>query len=177
MQDLSIDRDTIVVGLDGTEASWAALDWAAAEAARTGATVAVCHAGTRPLPRDLSTVEDLLSRAVTRVVTVLPRERVFAHLRSGDAGRALPRLAATARLLVLGAHTDRPAATRCSARPRWRRSGMPAAPSWWPAARQPARQPARTATTTAPGRPGRRRCRSPGTWWSAWTAPWPPRPR
>lgn len=108
MQDLWVDQDTIVVGLDGTEASWAALDWAAAEAARTGCTVAVCHAGSGALPRDLSSVEELLSRAVVRVAAVLPRERVYAHLRSGEPGRALPRLAAHARMLVLGAHTDRP---------------------------------------------------------------------
>src|SRR3954467_15411426 len=108
MQDLLIDRDTIVVGLDGTETSWAALDWAAGEAARTGGTVAVCHAGSQPLPRDLSGVEELLSRAVARVAAVLPRERVVAPLRSGGGGGALPRLAAHARMLVLGAHTDRP---------------------------------------------------------------------
>lgn len=108
MQDLWVDQDTIVVGLDGTGASWAALDWAAAEAARTGCTVAVCHAGSGALPRDLSSVEELLSRAVGRVAAVLPRERVYAHLRSGEPGQALPRLAAHARMLVLGAHTDRP---------------------------------------------------------------------
>ena len=102
----------IVVGVHGTAASDAALDWAAREARLRGARLHVVLARdpgafqrapyARPVPRD-DTDAGTLTQATDRTARMLPAGRVTAELAYGLPARVLASSAAGAVLLVLGA--------------------------------------------------------------------------
>ena len=102
----------IVVGVDGSEQSLRAVDWAAAEAAATGSALTICHVtplGPHVDPRLRPVYEDVLAHghrvtadAVERVEAAWPEVTVKPVLASGSAAGTLVSTAAPARLLVVG---------------------------------------------------------------------------
>ncbi len=107
MSELSIDHDTVLVGIDGTTAGWAALSWAAHQTARQAGRLAVCLV--QPADPDqrgdgqIIEAEQLLARATTLAEPQLSIEDIFPLLRHGDIVDALTRTGASARMLVIGA--------------------------------------------------------------------------
>lgn len=110
-------RAGVVVGVDGSEAGDAALDFAAAEAARTGQELRVVHAWQEPLMWQevdvpdlefLEALEDgnrrLLDDALTGVVARYPELPIERLLVRGPAQWALLDAARGAALLVVGNH-------------------------------------------------------------------------
>lgn len=107
----SVDS-TIVVGLDESEQSLRAVEWAAAEAAATGSGLIVCHVtpiGPRVDPRLGQVYDDVLAHArrMAQKVVSEVRERwpglsVTSVITSGPAAAALAAEAAHSRLLVVG---------------------------------------------------------------------------
>ncbi len=102
---------TITVGLDGTDHSLAAADWAAAEASRRGAALRMVHAWVWqpldvPLAMDAEVQQrwanDVLRDAEARVAKAFPGLQVATQLLSSDAVPALAAEAAKADMLVLG---------------------------------------------------------------------------
>ncbi|WKX73941.1 universal stress protein [Streptomyces sp. XD-27] len=102
---------TIAVGLDGTDPSLAAADWAAAEASARGAALRLVHAWAwHPLdtPTDADTqgrrdwAREVLRTAEDRVRRGHPELSVSAEARSDEPVPALLAAAADADLLVLG---------------------------------------------------------------------------
>lgn len=119
---VSAGRDSfgsVVVGVDGTEGSLAALRWAVAEAAAHRAPLCVVHVldprarrrapyarpcpDIPPLHERTAEVEGLLSRAIVQAHAPADVRRVF---EIGNPAEALIRAAQGARMLVLG-HTPR----------------------------------------------------------------------
>ena len=105
----------VVVGVDGTPASDAALEWAIDEAAAADAPLLVCHAYTpehilRPMPSGATVGEEQarhrLDVAVAKAAHRLGRRRVRGELCTGDATSALVAAAPGARVLVVGSHGD-----------------------------------------------------------------------
>jgi nucleotide-binding universal stress UspA family protein len=99
----------VVVGIDGSATSRAALAWALREARLLEAPLTICHvhpvaglAGTHPVGADVGA--ETLERAETTAVHALGPDRVTAALRHGDAARGLARIAEGARMLVIGTH-------------------------------------------------------------------------
>ncbi|MGK5637481.1 universal stress protein [Streptomyces sp. URMC 126] len=102
---------TIAVGVDGTEHSRAAADWAAAEAARRGMELCLVHASVRR-PRTVMPAEDAAARerwaadvlqdAGERVAKTFPQLTVVTRQLAADPVPALIAEAAGADLLVLG---------------------------------------------------------------------------
>ncbi|WP_338930652.1 universal stress protein [Streptomyces netropsis] len=102
---------TIAVGLDGTEHSLAAADWAATEASHRGSILRLVHAWTWRVP-DAPIAMDpeeqqrwatgVLSEAETRVVKDRPGLPVTTQLLATDTVPALVAEAAVADMLVLG---------------------------------------------------------------------------
>jgi nucleotide-binding universal stress UspA family protein len=94
----------IVVGIDGSDSSWRALEWAADEAERTKRSVIVAHAG------DSSPVEDdpksfgteLLEDAVAQLAESHPAVIARTLLAERDPAELLLELASQADLVVLG---------------------------------------------------------------------------
>jgi nucleotide-binding universal stress UspA family protein len=117
----SASRDAlgaVVVGVDGTDGSLAALRWAIAEAGAHGAPLCVVHvldprarrrapyARPRPdavAPGDRTEADNLLARAVAQTHAPVDVRRVF---EIGNPAEALLRSAEGAQMLVLG-HTPR----------------------------------------------------------------------
>ncbi|MDQ1653624.1 MAG: hypothetical protein QOI35_2824 [Cryptosporangiaceae bacterium] len=100
---------SVVVGIDGSPTSRAALRWATREAEHLGTPLTLCHthsviglAGTRRVPASLS--EDVLDRAVATASGHLGPERVGAILGYGDPARVLAQVSKDARLLSIGTH-------------------------------------------------------------------------
>jgi len=107
----------IVVGVHGTAASGAAVDWAAREARRRGGAVhlvlardpALLHQAPYARPADPAAGQAparVLASAASRAAGLLPPGRVSSELADGLPARVLLERAAGAALLVLGA--DRP---------------------------------------------------------------------
>lgn len=89
-------RRTILVGLDASPSSWAALTWGAREAARTRRSLVIAHAGAQVLGRQLLT--DAVARLVDDGVDVAVRS----VQRDGHPSRLLLDLAEGADLTVVG---------------------------------------------------------------------------
>ncbi|HEY3506410.1 MAG TPA: universal stress protein [Actinocatenispora sp.] len=100
MGDVTIDRGTAVVGVDG--AGWAALDWAAAETAARGGSVVACLVRPDLSAEVVGAAEDVLHEAVTRAAKRVPAECVHPLLLHGDRATRLTELAHDAGLLVIG---------------------------------------------------------------------------
>ncbi|MEX2618783.1 MAG: universal stress protein [Egibacteraceae bacterium] len=107
----------IVVGVDGSSGSVAALRWAAAEARRRGASLTAVHAYIRPLvytgtdaamaafePERHDRAEQVLDQALEAEADAMTGLEVRRVLHDGQAARALIEAAATADLLVIGTH-------------------------------------------------------------------------
>lgn len=106
----------VVVGVDGSEPSLAALDWAIAEAADRQARLRVVHTYTWPMYREefdalphgpeegglRTAAVEILANAVRRVRTTAPEVPVDSVLLTGPASRRLLAEAADADLLVVG---------------------------------------------------------------------------
>ena len=105
----------VVVGVDGSPAGDAALEWAIGEAEVAGAELIVCHAYTpehiiRPVPAGaLGTIgqqqaRQRLQAAVARAAHRLGRQSVHGELRPGDPATVLMEAATGAQILVVGSH-------------------------------------------------------------------------
>jgi nucleotide-binding universal stress UspA family protein len=110
-------RNEIVVGLDDSPSSKAALDWAAEQAKSIGAVLRAVHAldwpyglsaAGFPSPMDITNVtreeiEDAYRRAITAVFDAIsPRPDWLVQFARGDAGQVLVRQSKDSRLLVVG---------------------------------------------------------------------------
>lgn len=103
-------RSPVVVGVDGSKANTAAVEWAAREAAQTGADLVLLAALQVPEHRPpwYSTTEHeqrvrgMLEDVTDQVGPVLPRDRVSAEAVDGASVETLLERAGEARLLVLG---------------------------------------------------------------------------
>ncbi|MFF2960669.1 universal stress protein [Streptomyces sp. NPDC057963] len=107
-------RLPVVVGVDGSEGSLRALDWAAAEAARSGHPLRVVHAslwehyeGMRPAsdterPSEQVLAEHLVAGARERALRLGPEVAVAASVEPEDPVAALVRESHEAALVVLG---------------------------------------------------------------------------
>ncbi len=103
------DNRRIVVGVDGSSASKAALTWAVREAARTGALVeAVSAYYWYPMPiQDIDykkLARDVLTEAIRDAVGDTGSVEVIPRVVEGNATRALLDAARSADLLVVGNH-------------------------------------------------------------------------
>ena len=119
--------DRIVVGFDGTDPSFVALDWAAARAARRSSRVEVVTVGPADLFAD-EVVNVVLDDAERRVRNVAADAEVITRSVPGRMPLALLRAADGSDFLVIGAHHRRPVRSALSG---WRplrtvsRSDMP----------------------------------------------------
>lgn len=103
----------VVVGVDGSEVSLAAVRWAAREAAARGAPLRIIHAadylGEPPspgaLPPELPHARRITATAYTAARHAAPGLAASTEVVPGDAQTALLRAAATAQLVVLGIST------------------------------------------------------------------------
>ncbi len=112
----------LVVGIDGQEASAAALRWAVAEAWAHRARVIAVHAFTEPVISDVTMLPpDALQHAhdaheaasqwrdeALAQLPEYPEARVEVQVRLGPAGPALTEAASGAHLLVVGSHGHHP---------------------------------------------------------------------
>ncbi|MDQ1646436.1 MAG: hypothetical protein QOJ50_2620 [Cryptosporangiaceae bacterium] len=99
----------IVAGVDGSPASQAALQWAAAAAAETGAGLTICHVHPETGPADHAAAPEpesdgILDRAVTAASRHVDRARIAAVAAHGDTATALIELSHGARMVVVGTH-------------------------------------------------------------------------
>jgi nucleotide-binding universal stress UspA family protein len=103
---VTIAPRTVVVGLDGSHSSWAALRWAADEAQRTGRRLLVVHSGDtrrKPVSADERPFgRALLCDAAASLVDSHPSLDVHSELASGDAAQHLCALSAQAEMVVIG---------------------------------------------------------------------------
>ena len=99
--------DSIVVGFDGTEPSFVALDWAAQRAGRHPCRVEIVTVHAADLFAD-ETLDIARDDAERRVRDLAPDAEVTSRSASGRMPDALLRAAGEADLLVIGAHRRRP---------------------------------------------------------------------
>lgn len=109
-----VGPDTVLVGVDGSDTSWSALRWAAAEVALHGGELAVCHvtATVHDFPdrspqqamAQAAVTDHLLHRAAHDVAGHTGGRRVVALASRGNVALTLILLASRARLLVVAAH-------------------------------------------------------------------------
>ena len=93
-------RNEIVVGLDDSRSSKAALDWAAEQARSVGAVLRAVHVLDWPYGLEL---QDSYRRWITAVFDAIsPRPEWILQFASGSAGEVLIRQSLDARLLVVG---------------------------------------------------------------------------
>jgi nucleotide-binding universal stress UspA family protein len=97
-QTVKTTRDQLVVGVDGSALGVAALDWAAAEAARRGARVLAVTVNPGSVDADAA------AAAVERVALLHPGVDVEHQWRTGLVADALLTAADGAAMLVLGSH-------------------------------------------------------------------------
>ena len=112
IEDHGADQGAVVVGYDGSEASAAAVDWAAAQAERAGTHLDVVTAweyptswgNVIPLPDDFDPAADaqaLLDPVVERIHVAHPSLAVYAHVVEGHASEVLVGASRHAGLLVV----------------------------------------------------------------------------
>src|SRR4051812_17596594 len=99
-------QGVILVGVDGSQAAWSALQWAATEADATGRRLLVAHVS------DVRSVEgtvdpepfgrSLLAEAIAALAATHPRVAVTTELLSGDPARALIDLVEDAEIVAVG---------------------------------------------------------------------------
>lgn len=99
--------DSILVGFDGTEPSFVALDWAAQRASRRPTRVEIVTVDAAELFAD-EVIDVALADAELRVRDIAPDAEVTSRTVTGRMPDALARAAANADLLVIGAHRHRP---------------------------------------------------------------------
>ncbi len=115
MRDTTVDGAAVVVGVDGSAPSWAALDWAADEVAASGGRLVVCHvqSGDQLIPvRSVAGVstagdrlaDELLEQALGVAYQHLGPSQLATARRHGTAGQTLTTTAEPARMLVVGTH-------------------------------------------------------------------------
>jgi nucleotide-binding universal stress UspA family protein len=96
----------IAVGLDGTPASWSALEWAAEHAHRTGRSLELVHVGHLPVLPDLTYDSELgakiLDEALTAVEAGRPQVNAKTNWLPGDPADRLVELSRSFDLVVLG---------------------------------------------------------------------------
>ncbi|MFD3993824.1 universal stress protein [Streptomyces sp. NPDC058583] len=97
----------VVVGVDGSPASLAAVEEAAREAQRRRAELRVVHAFSRPArpvyaPLDPAPLERLVSEAAQRAKSVAPQTEITEAVVTGDASAVLEAESRAADLMVLG---------------------------------------------------------------------------
>jgi nucleotide-binding universal stress UspA family protein len=97
----------MVVGIDGSDAGWRALDWAADVAAHSGRTLKVVHVGdTEPPTAESVDVrsygQSLLSEAIASLAEKYDGLPVETELHDGDTAEVLIGLSRTAEYLVVG---------------------------------------------------------------------------
>lgn len=99
-------EQTILVGIDGSQAGSSALLWSAAEAELTGRRLLVAHVGdVAPVPGTVderSYGRELLDEAVATLAATHPRVTANTELLTGDPAAALLELAERAGLVVVG---------------------------------------------------------------------------
>jgi len=106
-------RQGLVVGVDGSAPSLAAVEWAAAEAGARGGRLTVCHVADIGLPTAVPPAPELVARlaadarqvvdaAVARAVRTRPGLPVEGCVRHGSPAHELVRLAAEAGTVVVG---------------------------------------------------------------------------
>lgn len=99
-------RFGVVVGVDGSEESWRALDWAARAAVERGTGLEIVYALVDPLAADaddtLNQASALLARAESRARAAYPRLAVQTTMVPGGAVSTLSTASQTAELLVVG---------------------------------------------------------------------------
>ena len=102
----------LVVGVDGSDGSTKALDWAIAEAVRSPASLELVTAWMFPMalgyvfaktPDEVrQQVQQIIDISVSRVAAIAPNVSVRSILREAEAGPALVELSTGADLLVVG---------------------------------------------------------------------------
>lgn len=95
----------IVVGFDGSNASWVALDWAAERAARGPSQVEVVTVEHEDL---LAEPAGSVGGVERRIMDRAPEAEIVTHTLGGSMPRTLLRAAEVADLLVIGAHRRHP---------------------------------------------------------------------
>jgi nucleotide-binding universal stress UspA family protein len=99
--------NTIVVGIDGTEASLLALDWAAERAARGGTRIEIVMVAGSTFTDDFRIDASILT-AERRLRDRVPDVEVASRRVAGRMPESLLEHAKAADLLVIGSHRDRP---------------------------------------------------------------------
>jgi nucleotide-binding universal stress UspA family protein len=94
----------ILVGIDGSDSAWRALEWAADEAARSERSILVAHAGdASPVGNDPESFgTELLEDAITQLAENYPAVVVRTILVESDPAELLLELASQADMVVLG---------------------------------------------------------------------------
>ncbi|WP_214321713.1 universal stress protein [Nonomuraea sediminis] len=95
-------NEQIVVAVDGSEASQAAVDWAATDARRRGRTLKVVHVCEQVATAETEYCEKALAAAVDRARVILPESEIASALMPGHPVETLVAESARADSIVLG---------------------------------------------------------------------------
>jgi nucleotide-binding universal stress UspA family protein len=98
----TVRRNDIVVGVDGSAASWDALHWAVRQAYRWHADLHVVFVDTAAGPPTQRSPDSRLAQMVTDARRLEPSVRIYGHSVSGGVAAALREASTRSRMLVLG---------------------------------------------------------------------------